>query len=229
MHSHPVRPIAESTDIRPLESADESITPAGTQYCYVLRPELSADDFPPHDRCSIPVDGTSSVQSSGLWNVVAGVDGQMDEQLFTVNLAANGRVEKARRVGKLKLIPSTIAVEDLNTTVRVIGEGDTATIQLSCNLLHSPKTITFCRFLRSSDGQGFNVKPGQGNARYSYAGAGLEAGECGLSIVQPNDFDRFTWKCFVGYRHVVENRLLNGTLGAILDASVVPKELDSML
>lgn len=111
----------------------------------------------------------------------------------------------------------------------MVGDGDTATIRLSCNLIHSTKTITFCRFLRSSDGQGFNVEPGQGNSRYSYAGAGFEAGECGLSIVQPNEFDRFTWKCFVGYRQGAVNQWLNGTLGAILDASVVPKELESAL
>lgn len=67
------------------------------------------------------------------------------------------------------------------------------------------------------------MEPGQGNGRYSYAGAGFDAGECGLSIVAPNEFDRFTWKCFVGYRQ----GMLNGTLGAILDASVVPKELES--
>lgn len=90
------RPISESTENRPLESPDEPLTPAGTRYCYVLRPESNADEFPQHDRCTIPqataetADGTSSVQSSGLWNVVAGVDGQTDELQFTVNVAAKG-------------------------------------------------------------------------------------------------------------------------------------------
>lgn len=95
-----VAPVDGSTDIRPLESADEPITPAGTSYCYVLRPELNADDYPQHAVCSIPraapaddgetSGGSLAVQSSGLWSVVAGLDGQTDETQFTVNVAAKG-------------------------------------------------------------------------------------------------------------------------------------------
>lgn len=44
-------------------------------------------------------------------------------------------------------------------------------IHLSCNIVNSRKTITFCRFLRIEDDMGFNIEGGMGNERYRLFGA----------------------------------------------------------
>lgn len=96
-------------------------------------------------------------------------------------------------------------------------------MRLACNLRHSQKPLQFCRFVRLSDGQGFNVAAGQGVGRYSYVGSGFEAGDCGLQIAEPDAFDRFRWKCLLGYGHAnAQSAVENGTIGAILDASAEP-------
>lgn len=113
-----------------------------------------------------------------------------------------------------------ILVEELQSNVVVNNASDT--IRMACNLVQSTKKLSFCRFQRLSDGRGFNVQPAQGSSRYSYWGNGFAAGECGLTVSGPNDLDRSTWKCFVGYDR-------QGTMGAILDASTVPTKLNGSL
>lgn len=92
-----VAPITPS--VHTLTTAADLITPPGARYCYVLRPDQNADNFPEHRRCTIQTESRSSnnelgVESNGLWNVIAGVDGQTDEVLFSVNVAAEGEVNQ---------------------------------------------------------------------------------------------------------------------------------------
>lgn len=68
------------------------------------------------------------------------------------------------------------------------------------------------------------MNTGQGTGRYSYVGDGLPSGDCGLHIAEPEVFDRFRWKCLLGYGQAngQQSAADNGTIGAILDASAEP-------
>lgn len=73
------------------DSPSQDISPAGTKYCYVLRPEQQRSEFPQHDQCVIPKIDTE-LEANGIWNVVAGVEGKTTEVMFEVNVEAKGKL-----------------------------------------------------------------------------------------------------------------------------------------
>lgn len=92
---------------------------------------------------------------------------------------------------------------------------------MKCSLMHSEKVLRFCRFLRLIDDVGFNLDEGRGTPKYRYYGNGFESGECGIEIVDPDNNDKSTWKCYLGVEQYQEPL----TLGALLDASLKPSKL----
>lgn len=67
----------------------DDVTPEGTRYCYVLRPNAEKSEFPQHNQCVIPqID--KELDANGLWKVVAGIDGKTDEYFFEINLDVQG-------------------------------------------------------------------------------------------------------------------------------------------
>lgn len=66
-------------------STSEDISPEGTRYCYVLRPDEERAEFPEHNQCLIPqID--KELDANGVWKVIAGIDGKTDEHLFEINV-----------------------------------------------------------------------------------------------------------------------------------------------
>ncbi|XP_037026242.1 uncharacterized protein LOC119067401 [Bradysia coprophila] len=173
-------------------STSEDISPEGTRYCYVLRPDEERAEFPQHNECLIP-EIDKELDANGVWKVIAGIDGKTDEHLFEIN----------------------VDVKQEKLDVGVERDTELNKIHLRCNLINSKKVITFCRFLRLADDVGFNMDEGIGNTGYRYYGDGIHKHDCGMTIEEPTDVDRSEWKCYVGYTEGSNLR----TMGAILDAS----------
>lgn len=64
-----------------------NITPEGTSYCYVVRPEQPKTMPPQHSKCIFPelYDASDAI---GKWNVISGIEGRTDEMNFEINVAA---------------------------------------------------------------------------------------------------------------------------------------------
>lgn len=88
-------------------------------------------------------------------------------------------------------------------------------LNMKCKLMHSNKTLKFCRFLRLNDDVGYNLEEGGGNEAYRYFGNGFANLECGISILKPNENEKSVWKCFMGF----DDNNTTSTIGAILDGS----------
>lgn len=67
----------------------EDVTPEGTRYCYVLRPDGQKSEFPQHSQCMIP-EIDKDLDANGVWKVIAGIDGKTEEHLFDINVDVKG-------------------------------------------------------------------------------------------------------------------------------------------
>ncbi|XP_065086379.1 uncharacterized protein LOC135708308 [Ochlerotatus camptorhynchus] len=167
----------------------EEITPAGTDYCYVLRDsDTQTKDVPMYEQCSLEVSEMDPT-GTGHWNVIAGVQGYMREMHFAINIEHKD--------------------EQIETSIH---RGATFHV-LMCNLRYSRMMIRFCRFVRVADNQGLNMLQGVGWDRYRYYGNGFDTGDCGLEIEDPDTIDKGLWKCLVGYG----NDEMMKVSGAIMD------------
>lgn len=65
------------------------VSPKDTAYCYVYRSDWQNVEFPDHDNCKIP-DVDLDPEAKGVWNVVAGVVGQIEEVKYKINVTSKG-------------------------------------------------------------------------------------------------------------------------------------------
>ncbi|XP_052873759.1 uncharacterized protein LOC128279077 [Anopheles cruzii] len=190
------RPVVPEVSDGSVGSLDD-LSPDRTEYCYVQRSDGGTErlDVPMHERCTLPLTETDPT-GAGIWQVVAGVQGQMREMTYGVNIENNEE----------QIVPSVRKESNFHI--------------LSCQLRYTKLMLKFCRFFRLADNFGLNVIPGLGTSRYNYAGAGFERNECGLEILDPDGLDKGLWKCVLGYGDAQQTKVS----GAILDNldTVVP-------
>lgn len=60
--------------------------------------------------------------------------------------------------------------------------------------------LSYCRFERVGDDEGFglNLEDGIASGNYRYFGRGFSSGDCGLEIMNLNVIDKTQWNCLVG-------------------------------
>ncbi|XP_052738151.1 uncharacterized protein LOC112051475 [Bicyclus anynana] len=148
-------------------------------YCVVAKP--FAESSLVSGQCSVTLDRTTRAVQ-GNWQVLLGLPGRVSE------------VHTKRHV--------TVQTERLD-----VGYVHDATdkLHIYCNILHSNKEITFCRFQRTSDTYGYNVIDGLSDGSYSYYGDGFLLKQCGITIEKPSSKDYSTWRCSVGVHIKVGN------------------------
>ncbi|VVC91621.1 unnamed protein product [Leptidea sinapis] len=151
-------------------------------YCLVAKPFEESSLVSGDCKVTLPRI-TRAVQ--GTWSVVLGLPGKVNE------------VQLSRRV----------VVEGERLHVGYTHESDTNKLNLYCNILHSDKNITFCRFQRTPQTNGFNVVDGLSDGSHSYYGDGFALRHCGMTIEHPTQDDYGTWRCSVGVEFVADNHV----------------------
>ncbi|CAF4942936.1 unnamed protein product [Pieris macdunnoughi] len=141
-------------------------------YCLVAKP-FSDSALVPGPICSVTLDRTTRAVQ-GTWDVLLGVPGRMAE------------VPMRREV----------VVEAERLDVGYIHDNNK--LHLYCNILHTEKNITFCRFQRTSKLFGYNVVDGLSDGKHSYYGKGFLRRECGITIQNPIADDFGSWRCTLG-------------------------------
>ncbi|XP_012265020.2 uncharacterized protein LOC105691252 [Athalia rosae] len=148
-----------------------------TEYCNIQQP---------HSEQTILVGGVCQIDLNqptlavqGNWIGMAGIVGQIQEVTAHVKL----------NVYHDKLVSG------------FIQDSTTNAIHAYCYLQDSEESLDFCRFSRAdNDKIGFRLSEGLRNGRYSYFGAGLENGYCGMTIESPMPEDYGQWQCSVGVK-----------------------------
>ncbi|RVE45078.1 hypothetical protein evm_010266 [Chilo suppressalis] len=149
------------------------LTSLDNSYCLVAQPFSQSSLVSGH--CGVTLDkATRAVQ--GNWNILVGLPGRVKE------LHIDRRVQ----------------VEAERLDVGYVYDSNTNRVHLYCNILHTKKNITFCRFQKTTDTVGFNVMEGLSDGLRSYYGDGFVHKQCGLTIEKPTDQDFGTWRCSVG-------------------------------
>ncbi|XP_075973028.1 uncharacterized protein LOC142974507 [Anticarsia gemmatalis] len=151
--------------------AEVELTTLQNSYCLVTQPFSESTLVPGH--CQVTLDRTTRAVQ-GRWNVVLGIPGRVSELEVDRNIA--------------------VETEQLASGYRE----DSAKLHLYCNVLHTHKNITFCRFQKNSETSGFNIMDGLSDGRYSYYGDGFKKKNCGMTIETPAANDYITWRCSVG-------------------------------
>ncbi|CAH0721607.1 unnamed protein product, partial [Brenthis ino] len=141
-------------------------------YCVVAKPFSESSLVPGH--CSVTLDRTTRAVQ-GNWQINLGLPGRVAE--LQTNLH--------------------VTVETERLDVGYIHDA-TNKLHLYCNILHTTKNITFCRFQRTSSSYGFNVIDGLSDGTHSYYGEGFALKQCGMTIERPTVEDYGTWRCSVG-------------------------------
>ncbi|KPJ01911.1 hypothetical protein RR46_05120 [Papilio xuthus] len=149
------------------------LTTLENSYCLVKKPFAESSLVSGH--CSVTLDRTTRA-IQGVWNVQLRLPGQIAE------------LELQRHI--------TVETERLD--VGYITEKSEDKMHLYCNILHTSKNITFCRFQKSSENIGYNVVDGLSDGRRSYFGEGFAKKHCGMTIEKPTAKDYGTWRCSVG-------------------------------
>ncbi|CAH2234148.1 jg9030 [Pararge aegeria aegeria] len=154
-------------------------------YCVVAKPFAESSLVP--GQCTVTLDRTTRAVQ-GNWQVFLGLPGRVSE------------VQTKRHV--------TVQTERLD-----VGYVHDAAqrLHLYCNILHSNKEITFCRFQKTSNPYGYNVVDGLSDGSYSYFGDGFELKQCGITIEKPSAKDYATWRCSVGVQIKVGNAMQQQT------------------
>ncbi|KAJ8727064.1 hypothetical protein PYW08_015461 [Mythimna loreyi] len=149
------------------------LTSLNNSYCLVTQPFTESSLVAGH--CQVTLDRTTRAVQ-GTWSVWLGIPGRVTELH----------------------VDTTVVVEAERLDVGYVREADTNKLHLYCNILHTTKNITFCRFQKSSEESGFNVMDGLSDGRYSYYGRGFSKRHCGLTIESVTDEDYGTWRCTLG-------------------------------
>lgn len=58
----------------------------------------------------------------------------------------------------------------------------------------------------------------------SYFGDGIHKNQCGMTITDPDDLDKSTWKCYIGFVGQEDTN----TIGALINVAVKEDKLDGM-
>ncbi|XP_068627911.1 uncharacterized protein [Battus philenor] len=162
------------------------LTTLENSYCFVSKPFAESSLVPGH--CSVILDRTTRA-IQGNWNILLGLPGQVTE------------LETKRRV--------TVETERLD--VGYINDRSENKLHLYCNILHTTKNITFCRFQKTSESFGYNVVDGLSDGQHSYYGKGFAMKQCGLTLENPKSSDYGTWRCSVGVQSWVGSNIKSQT------------------
>ncbi|XP_022829580.1 uncharacterized protein LOC111358600 [Spodoptera litura] len=141
-------------------------------YCFVTQPFSESSLVP--GQCKVTLDRTSRAVQ-GRWSVVLGIPGRITELH----------------------VDRSVSVEGERLDVGFVRDADNH-IHLYCNILHTEKNITFCRFQKTTETSGLNVMDGLSDGRYSYYGDGFFKKHCGLTIESATSTDYGTWRCTIG-------------------------------
>ncbi|KAM3968278.1 uncharacterized protein ACR2FA_007370 [Aphomia sociella] len=183
LSSYPATPISllDGEEHREVE-----LTSIDNSYCLVAQPFSESSLVSGH--CRVTLDrATRAVQ--GHWNVLLGIPGQVSE------LHIDRRVD----------------VEAERLDVGYVHDSAANKLHLYCNILHTVKNITFCRFQKTGDTVGFNVKDGLSDGSHSYYGDGFHAKHCGMTVENPTHNDYTTWRCSVGVKQWINTHIENQT------------------
>ncbi|XP_022114086.2 uncharacterized protein LOC110992528 [Pieris rapae] len=164
-------------------------------YCLVAKPFSDSALVPGH--CSVTLDKTTRAVQ-GTWYVLLGAPGRMAE------------VPMRREV----------VVEAERLDVGYIHDNNK--LHLYCNILHTEKNITFCRFQRTSKLIGYHVVDGLSDGKHSYYGKGFLRKECGITIQNPIEDDYGSWRCTLGV-NMWEDKVVKEQLPMQALISVAPK------
>ncbi|KAL4714391.1 hypothetical protein ACJJTC_017686 [Scirpophaga incertulas] len=162
--------------------AGVDLTSLDSEYCVVAQPFSQSVLIPGH--CQVVLDkATRAVQ--GNWDILMGLPGRVNE------------LQLDRRV----------IVEAERLDVGFIHDSDANKLHLYCNILHTNKNITFCRFQKTTEALGYNIMEGLSDGVHSYYGNGFVAKQCGMTIESPKAEDFSTWRCSVGSQQWVGDKL----------------------
>lgn len=64
------------------------MSPEGTKYCYITRPDQPKSEYPQHSMCQFP--DMEDADAGGVWHVVTGIDGHTEETKFEVIVEPKG-------------------------------------------------------------------------------------------------------------------------------------------
>ncbi|XP_038213274.1 uncharacterized protein LOC119833358 [Zerene cesonia] len=151
-------------------------------YCLVAKPFSESALVPGH--CSVTLDRTTRAVQ-GNWDVLLGLPGMVSE------------LSMKRHV----------VVEAEHLDVGYVHDSSSNKLHIYCNILHTKKNITFCRFQRTSQTYGYNVIDGLSDGSHSYYGKGFAWKQCGVTVERPTQSDYGTWRCTLGVRMWVGNRI----------------------
>nr|XP_021191864.2 uncharacterized protein LOC110377335 [Helicoverpa armigera] len=155
-------------------------------YCLVAQPFSESSLVPGH--CRVTLERTTRAVQ-GRWSVLLGIPG---------------------RVMELH-VDRSVAVEAERLDVGFVRDTAHHKLHLYCNILHTEKNITFCRFQKGTEASGFNVIDGLSDGRYSYYGDGFFKRQCGLTIESVASDDYGTWRCTVGVQEWAGNTIQSRT------------------
>lgn len=96
-----------------------------------------------------------------------------------------------------------ISAEVIESTVKRV---DKKTVQLLCHVKNLKNVLSYCRFERAGDDDGFglNLEDGTASGQYRYFGKGFANGDCGLEISNLNVIDKTHWNCFIGLTNAAD-------------------------
>ncbi|KAI8437498.1 hypothetical protein MSG28_011812 [Choristoneura fumiferana] len=95
---------------------------------------------------------------------------------------------------------SVIAEPVLTPVVSTVSVAELEPVVLACS---ARAPLRYCYF-RAANGTVYNVRPGSSAASAEYAGAGLDAGECGMRVDSLTTRDAGTWSCHAGFHNAPE-------------------------
>ncbi|XP_052758318.1 uncharacterized protein LOC113523533 [Galleria mellonella] len=154
------------------------LTTLNNNYCLVTQPFSESSLVSGH--CRVTIDrATRAIQ--GNWNVLLGIPGRVSE------------MHVGRRVD----------VEAERLDVGYVHDTASKKLHLYCNILHTIKNITFCRFQKTGAEAGYNIMDGISDGSHSYYGNGFAEKHCGITLENPTPDDYTTWRCSVGVKQWV--------------------------
>ncbi|XP_048481047.1 uncharacterized protein LOC105391057 [Plutella xylostella] len=160
-----------------------------SSYCFVTQPFTEISSQLVSGNCSVTLERTSRA-IQGTWNALLGLPGRVAE--FRVQRQVAVKVPEKLDVG-------------------YIHDTQTNKLHVYCNLQHTQRNITFCRFQHNTEDTGYNVLDGLSDGQYSYFGRGFLLKECGITIERPTTEHYGTWKCSVGVQEMEKDKVVNGT------------------
>ncbi|XP_053600364.1 uncharacterized protein LOC128669498 [Plodia interpunctella] len=158
--------------------AEVELTSLDNSYCLVAQPFAESSLVSGHCRVTLER-ANRAVQ--GNWNVLVGLPGKVSELQVQVR----------------------VNVEAERLDVGFVHDTSQNKLHIYCNVLHTMKNITFCRFQMATAPYGYTVMDGLSDGRHSYYGDGFLARHCGITIENPTAVDYGSWRCSVGLQQWV--------------------------